>query len=201
MAGNRDALRWQEGTFDKLYGYSGGVPRLINVFCDFVLLAAFAEETRELSVAMIDEVIGDVSWDRKVDAARLQQPFARGDEKGDVGLFLRFEDRLAALDAMHEEDGWIARCLSAQEDLLQQLSDHQHADAERMDSSLDRIFKQLEMLMNKPEKSQSYVPSSSSPLRATDLAKVSSTVKKSPMGSPKATVDESPPPKKHWFRR
>ena len=39
-AGNREALMWGEGTFDALFEYSQGIPRLINIFCDFILLAA-----------------------------------------------------------------------------------------------------------------------------------------------------------------
>lgn len=62
-AGNRGAVIWHEGAFDLLYRYSGGIPRLINQFCDFALLCAFAEDSRELSMEILQEVIGDIAWD------------------------------------------------------------------------------------------------------------------------------------------
>jgi Cdc6-like AAA superfamily ATPase len=60
-AGNRDAVRFHEGTFNVIYRYSLGIPRLINVFCDFLLLAAFVEETRDLTLELVEEVVGDVA--------------------------------------------------------------------------------------------------------------------------------------------
>jgi len=68
LAGNRHAVQWATGTFDALYRYSHGLPRLINIFCDFILLAAFVEETRELTLELVEEVLGDTSWDREVRA-------------------------------------------------------------------------------------------------------------------------------------
>ncbi len=149
MAGNRNALRWQEGVFDTLYGYSAGIPRLINVFCDFVLLAAFVEEIRDISLEMLEEVIGDVSWDRQVEATRLHQTLAGGDGAAGEGMadrLYRFEQRLTCLDAMHEEEGWIARRLAVHEELLERLADGRHEDAERHDAGLERILRQLDEL-------------------------------------------------------
>jgi putative secretion ATPase (PEP-CTERM system associated) len=65
-AGNREALMWGDRTFEVLFQHSQGVPRLINIFCDFILLAACAEDTEKLSAEFIEDVIGDVSWDRDV---------------------------------------------------------------------------------------------------------------------------------------
>ena len=44
VAGNREALRFTPAAFDVIAKYSCGIPRLINIICDFLLLAAFAEE-------------------------------------------------------------------------------------------------------------------------------------------------------------
>jgi putative secretion ATPase (PEP-CTERM system associated) len=56
-AGNRDAVSFTPEALALIYQYSGGIPRLINFCCDFILLAAFAEETREISTEMAREVI------------------------------------------------------------------------------------------------------------------------------------------------
>lgn len=61
VAGNRNAIDFLPGTFDIIFKYSGGTPRLINIFCDFLLLSAFAEKRKELSVEMVQEVVGDVA--------------------------------------------------------------------------------------------------------------------------------------------
>lgn len=44
----------------KTYRYSGGLPRLINVLCDRALLAGYAEDAREISVAMVATAIREL---------------------------------------------------------------------------------------------------------------------------------------------
>ncbi len=61
VAGNREAVSFLPGTFDVIYQYSQGIPRLVNIFCDFLLLSAFAEKTKEMSVELVQEVVGDVA--------------------------------------------------------------------------------------------------------------------------------------------
>lgn len=193
MAGNRNALRWQEGTFDTLYGYSGGIPRLINVFCDFVLLAAFVEETRDISLEMLEEVIGDVSWDRQVEATRLHQALAGEGGAADEGIsdrLYRFEQRLACLDAMHEEEGWIARRLTVHEELLERLADRQHEDAERHDAGLERILRRLDQLqtaIGRLSVQAQPAPPAVKPLPV------------EPRPAPKAPPVPGPLPKRRWF--
>ena len=60
VAGNALALEFTEETLDLLYCYSKGIPRLINIFCDFILLSAFADESRTVTAAMVQEVIGEL---------------------------------------------------------------------------------------------------------------------------------------------
>jgi general secretion pathway protein A len=146
MAGNRNALCWHDGTFDILYGYSDGIPRLINVFCDFVLLAAFVEETRELTLELVDEVIGDVAWDRHVDAAKdLTRAFSIDTEacEGISDRLLFLEQRLVCLDAVQEEEGWIAKRLAVHEDLLKKVIERQQGDFGRLEAMLESISLQF----------------------------------------------------------
>ncbi len=56
QAGNRNAVRFELGSMEVIYNYSGGIPRLINRICDFLLLAAFGEETTELSLELVLEI-------------------------------------------------------------------------------------------------------------------------------------------------
>ena len=204
MAGNRNALRWQEGTFDTLYGYSAGIPRLINVFCDFVLLAAFVEETRDISLEMLEEVIGDVSWDRQVEAARLQQALTGGGAVANEGISERlysFEQRLACLDAMHEEEGWIARRLAVHEELLERLADRQHEDAERHDAGLERILRQLDELHSAIGRLAMQSQSAPTPQPASLKPAPANPLPAEPAPAPKPPTVPGPLPKRRWFGR
>jgi len=63
-AGNRGALAFEEGCMEVIHRFSGGIPRLVNRICDFLLLAAFGEEIFYLSLDLVTEVAseaGDVT--------------------------------------------------------------------------------------------------------------------------------------------
>ncbi len=66
VAGNRDAVNFHDEAFDVIYTYSKGIPRLVNVFCDFILLAAYVEDTRDLTRELVEDVVGDVAWKENV---------------------------------------------------------------------------------------------------------------------------------------
>jgi general secretion pathway protein A len=63
VAGNADAAEFPVETLDYIYRYSKGIPRLINIICDFLMLSAFAEETCTISIDMVREVIGDLDFE------------------------------------------------------------------------------------------------------------------------------------------
>jgi type II secretory pathway predicted ATPase ExeA len=55
VAGNRDALKFTPDALDGIYDSSGGIPRLVNIICNFLMLTAFAEKLREVNAAMVDD--------------------------------------------------------------------------------------------------------------------------------------------------
>ena len=61
-AGNREALTFSPEALETIYKYSRGIPRLINIICDFLLLAAFAEEVKHIGGEMVKEIIGDLAF-------------------------------------------------------------------------------------------------------------------------------------------
>lgn len=63
VAGNRQAVVFVPKALDIIYQYSRGVPRLVNIICDFLLLSAFAEETTEISEEMTREIVGDLDFE------------------------------------------------------------------------------------------------------------------------------------------
>lgn len=64
-AGNRDAATFEAGAIDAVYAFSRGIPRLINIVCDFLFLSAFAEGTKTLSTELVREVIGEMEHECK----------------------------------------------------------------------------------------------------------------------------------------
>lgn len=62
-AGDRNAVSFSEETIEIIFTYSRGIPRLINIICDFILLAAFAEETRTIDAALVLDIIGDLDFE------------------------------------------------------------------------------------------------------------------------------------------
>lgn len=65
VAGNRDAISFSQGAFDLIYSSSRGIPRIINILCDFILISAFADETKILNDEMVREVIGELDVDQQ----------------------------------------------------------------------------------------------------------------------------------------
>jgi len=65
IAGNREAVSFQEGTIDLIHNFARGIPRLINIVCDFLLLSAFVDNTREISLDMAKEVINDLEKENR----------------------------------------------------------------------------------------------------------------------------------------
>ena len=61
IAGNRNALKFNEGVFDLIHEYSQGGPRVINVICDFLLLSTFVEEKKEVDEDLVIEAIEELS--------------------------------------------------------------------------------------------------------------------------------------------
>lgn len=62
-AGDREAASFSPETINIIFTYSRGIPRLINIICDFILLAAFAEETRDIDAPLVQDIIGDLDFE------------------------------------------------------------------------------------------------------------------------------------------
>jgi putative secretion ATPase (PEP-CTERM system associated) len=63
VAGNATAVEFPPESLDVVFRFSKGIPRLINIICDFLMLSAFAEEMKVISVEMVREVIGELDFD------------------------------------------------------------------------------------------------------------------------------------------
>ena len=69
-AGNREALTFSDDAVEAIVTYSRGIPRLINILCDYIMIDAFSAQTRAIEGSVVHELAADLSfeaqyWDSK----------------------------------------------------------------------------------------------------------------------------------------
>ncbi|HUD96460.1 MAG TPA: AAA family ATPase [Woeseiaceae bacterium] len=62
IAGGRAGKLFKPDSYDIIYRYTGGVPRLINTLCDTALLVAFAENKTVIGAAEIKAAVDELNW-------------------------------------------------------------------------------------------------------------------------------------------
>jgi general secretion pathway protein A len=62
VAGSKDANLFADDSFDVVYRFSGGVPRLINTLCDTALLCAFADEKQSVDATDVISAAEELNW-------------------------------------------------------------------------------------------------------------------------------------------
>jgi putative secretion ATPase (PEP-CTERM system associated) len=60
VAGNRNAVSFAGGAIDAIHGYSKGIPRFVNIVCDFLMLTAYFEKAKELTPDLVKEVVSEI---------------------------------------------------------------------------------------------------------------------------------------------
>jgi len=60
VAGNPDAIEFEGSMVQRIYQFSRGIPRLINILCDFALLAAYVDGRKSVNIEIIEEVVKDL---------------------------------------------------------------------------------------------------------------------------------------------
>ncbi|HEY6453278.1 MAG TPA: AAA family ATPase [Steroidobacteraceae bacterium] len=94
VAGSQGRSIFAPDTFEVIFRYTGGVPRLVNTLCDTALLAASVRQRDTVSIAELTEAIGELQWAEF------------GSRTGTRGLRLRNEAVGGAQSgAMSETDG------------------------------------------------------------------------------------------------
>lgn len=62
VAGRDSDDLFASNTYDVIYRYSGGIPRLINTLCDTALLCAFADEKPSVEVDEVMAAVAELGW-------------------------------------------------------------------------------------------------------------------------------------------
>lgn len=78
-AGNRDALTLTDEAVEAIATYSRGIPRLVNIICDYIMVDAFSAQTRQIEGRVVHELAADLSfeaqyWDAQPAKARESAP-------------------------------------------------------------------------------------------------------------------------------
>jgi general secretion pathway protein A len=74
IAGSKGDITFSTGALNRLYKYSGGIPRLINVVCDKSLLAGYVLETRNITRQIIDKSIGEIEGTTTYKKKKIKKP-------------------------------------------------------------------------------------------------------------------------------
>jgi general secretion pathway protein A len=118
VAGNREAISFSEETFNIVHGFSRGIPRLVNIICDFLLLSAFVEGTRELSPELVKEVIGELEMENKY----WQDELLERRDFGDENAMKCVNDLITRIGKLEEEFNASQVSRGDKEELLDRLS-------------------------------------------------------------------------------
>ena len=94
IAGNRNAVSFDDGSIDIIYSFSRGIPRLVNIICDFLMLSAIAEETRRMTKELVQEVIGEI----EIENAYWNDVTPEGSFPGNRTFLFDINERLSRLE-------------------------------------------------------------------------------------------------------
>jgi general secretion pathway protein A len=70
VAGCGRAVYFTTSALKRIFRYSGGIPRMINIVCDRALLIGYAEEHREISGRLIRSAINEVSREGRTSSVK-----------------------------------------------------------------------------------------------------------------------------------
>ena len=114
-AGNRNAVTFTDDSFDIIQQQTRGIPRLINIMCDFLLLSAFVDETTSLSGELVREIAADLQFEQNYWNADVS-----GVAAGDTGD--RSVPEAEIISNREEELFLLTRKLGARLDVLEKVS-------------------------------------------------------------------------------
>ncbi len=147
IAGNRDAVSFDEESVDIIYGFSRGIPRLINIICDFLMLSAFAEETRVMTRDLVQEVIGEIEVENAFwnDAAQEDTISSDGSSLAEINQRLaRLEEFIGNCGISEKERMNIHDGMEAMENNISAFISRSQAEYAALDRRVKETLRNLE---------------------------------------------------------
>ncbi|HBG45900.1 MAG TPA: ATPase [Deltaproteobacteria bacterium] len=65
VAGNRNAVSFTTEALDIIHRYSNGIPRLINIICDFLMLTAYMEKARAIDARTAIDIVRELDFENQ----------------------------------------------------------------------------------------------------------------------------------------
>jgi putative secretion ATPase (PEP-CTERM system associated) len=97
--GWNDDPTFAEETFEKIYSYTGGVPRMLNTLCSRLLLFGYLEESHEISGKTVDDVIADLERDNEPVTRPSRSPVVKAaPSSGTVERYEHIAERVEVLE-------------------------------------------------------------------------------------------------------
>ncbi|NOQ51766.1 MAG: AAA family ATPase [Desulfuromonadaceae bacterium] len=149
--GSRDCVSFAEGVFDMIFRFSGGIPRLINLICDFLLLSAFVEETRHIYIELVKDAVNELSFeDTPLPASAVEMERVIGHRERMPSpvedRLTQIEENYAKLNASRSEKEAILERLSSQGSILEYLINQQQSQFGHFEEQLKKISSQIDRL-------------------------------------------------------
>ncbi|MCF6177923.1 MAG: XrtA-associated ATPase [Geopsychrobacter sp.] len=154
IVGNRHAVCFGTGVFDQIFEFSRGVPRLINVLCDLLLVSAFAEETKLIERDLVCDAIEELSI-RPADSQGFSEDDLSRQETvvpttalpEDLNQRLNeIEANYALLNAARIEREGVLERLSGQGSILQYLINQQQKQFKRIEENLAELANKIDRI-------------------------------------------------------
>lgn len=142
--GGAGKIQFAEGVFETIFHHSSGVPRLINLLCDFVLLSAFVEESHEINLQMVQDAISELSFEQHA-VQENQSPSHLEADSFNLRL-AQIENRYEQINRGREEQEAIMDRLTSQGSILEYLINQQQNQFGRFDGQLKTISAQIDRL-------------------------------------------------------
>jgi putative secretion ATPase (PEP-CTERM system associated) len=163
VAGNSSAVTFAPESLDLIFSYSRGIPRLINIICDFLLFLAFAEETSSLSVEMVQDVIGDLDFENHYWMANEQSTALDSGVSSAPELQKMISDISRRIESLeHNIAAPLHSALKEQNDRLLSLQAAVTSDVARTNSHILDLSRKLETIKS-PVKSSEQVTTQKNP--------------------------------------
>lgn len=131
IAGAGKRKIFTDDSYEHIYKYSGGVPRLINSICDTALTCAFADEKAEVNLQTVKDAVAELQWPEYAEREKeLQKPkessssssLAALDENPEIVRLLKsIDSHLSDIKSYMERVGQVQAGLSALESQVNQI--------------------------------------------------------------------------------
>ena len=90
-AGNRDALILDADAVEAVAAYTHGIPRLINILCDYIMIDAYSSGSRKIAGDAVHELAADLSFVEQYWESSFAEPVRTTENNGNGDLKPRVE--------------------------------------------------------------------------------------------------------------